>query len=112
MFEALRLEIEKDIKTRNDLLRPAQKQRYSFGMTAVSGGFTVFVEGIAGSHYTVMFTIAEDKVLVRDETGKSVLEAIPTVCDDGKCRLKINGQERKLWQVRKTALEDLFFHAY
>jgi hypothetical protein len=41
--------------------------------------------------------------------GIKAFEATPTVNDEGKCRLKVNGIEREFWQVRRMALEKLFF---
>jgi hypothetical protein len=32
-----------------------------------------------------------------------------TINDEGKCRLKVGGIEREFWQVRRMALEALFF---
>jgi|ERR1035441_276869 hypothetical protein len=113
VFETLRLQIENDIKIMNESLLLNQKKRYSYGIAAAVGGFTVFLEGVAGSRHSVLFSITEKgSILVRTEEGEPVLEGKPTVCDDGKCRLKIEGRERELWHVRKMALEDLFFHTY
>jgi len=46
---------------------------------------------------------------VNDKDGKKILEATLTLNDSGECRVKIGGQEYELWQMRKKALENLFF---
>jgi hypothetical protein len=57
----------------------------------------------------VTFSIGANSIIVRDENDTLMFKAFPTVCNDGECRLKVDGQERELWQVRKQALEGLFF---
>jgi hypothetical protein len=46
---------------------------------------------------------------IKTEYGGKVLQATLMVNDEGKCCLKADGKERKIWQFRKDALEDLFF---
>ena len=113
VFEALRLGIENDIKIRNDQVRSDDKRKYSYGMTVMAGGIVVYLEGVVGMSQSVPLSITQNgSILVRDENNEPMLEAYPTISDDGKCRLKINGQERELWHVRKTILEKLFFHTH
>jgi hypothetical protein len=113
VFEALRLQIENDIKIRNDQLRSDNKRKYSYGMTVIASGIVVYLEGVIGTGQSIALSIAQNgSILVRDENNEPMLEAYPTISDDGKCRLQINGQERELWQVRKMILEKLFFHTY
>jgi hypothetical protein len=38
-----------------------------------------------------------------------MFEVNATFRDEGECRLKVNGEERVLWQVRRMALEELLF---
>jgi hypothetical protein len=38
-----------------------------------------------------------------------MLEVSATFSDEGECGLKVNGEERALWQVRRMALEELLF---
>jgi hypothetical protein len=115
VFETLKLEIEKDIEIRNDSLRPGQKERYRFDMAISADGFSVYVDGITKGRRSIIFTISEDQITVRvkNQYDESVLfNAEPTVCNDGKCRLKVDKQDYELWQVRKMALEGLFFAKY
>ena len=115
VFETLKLQVENDIRIRNESLQSDQTRRYgySYGIATAVGGFTVFLEGVVGTRHTVIFSITQKgSILVSTDEGDAVIEGTPTICDDGKCRLKVNGQERELWHVRKMALEDLFFHTY
>jgi hypothetical protein len=57
---------------------------------------------------TVTFDI-QDKHIVALRDDKVFLRGKVTLCDDGKCRIKADGQELELWQFRKRALEALFF---
>jgi len=119
VFEILRLQIENDVKIRNDQLQSEGKRKYSYGITVVLGGGIVVylegegVEGFVGTSQSVALSITQNGgILACDENNEPILEAYPTTSDDGKCRLKVNGQERELWHVRKTVLEKLFFHTH
>ena len=57
----------------------------------------------------VEFCRCEKTIQVNDKDGKKILEATLTLNDSGECRVKIGGQEYELWQMRKKALENLFF---
>jgi hypothetical protein len=41
--------------------------------------------------------------------GDAMFEVKATFRDEGECRLKVNGEERALWQVQRMALEELLF---
>jgi hypothetical protein len=60
-------------------------------------------------HRSVIFSLAEHAIVVRDEKGDAMFEVNATFSDEGECRLKVNGEERALWQVRRMALEELLF---
>jgi hypothetical protein len=61
------------------------------------------------SHW-VYFKLEDGKITVMDSDGIT-FEATVMLNDMGDCKPKINGQERELWQMRRTALEKLFFAA-
>jgi hypothetical protein len=112
IFQTLKLQVKEDIERRNESLRAGQKERYRFDITESGGGvFTVFIDGIVRG-YSIAFAATKDFGISVRKDGIPILEAIPTVSDDGKCRLKVDGRECELWQVRKMALEDFFFHVY
>jgi hypothetical protein len=109
VFEKLKLQIQDDIKARNALRPPGA--HYAFSV--VEGGskaFSVLVEG-KNVHVSVRFDLDDEKISVYSKDGVTFTGTV-TLCDDGECRVKIGDQEHDLWQVRKMALEDLFFRAY
>jgi len=56
----------------------------------------------------VEFVIDKNVISVLAE-DKPHFSAAPTMNPQGKCVLIVNGQEFELWQVRRMALERLFF---
>jgi hypothetical protein len=106
LFKALRLEVEEDVKTRN-ALRP-DNSPYKFSVSDNSGDFTVLLEANEVRR-SVIFSLAEHAILVRDDKGHNMFEVTATFSDEGECRLKVNGEERDFWQVRRMALEELLF---
>ena len=109
VFKDLRLQVEEDIKTRN-ALRPANSP-YEFSVKEDGDDFTVLLE--AGDyHKSVIFSLAEHAIVVKDDAGNKVFEVMLTFNDAGVCRLHVNDQELESWQVRRMALEDLLFRSY
>jgi hypothetical protein len=106
VFKDLRSQVEADVKTRN-ALRP-NNSPYEFSVAENGGDFTVLLEA-KDVKRSVIFSLAEHAILVRDDKGNQMLEVTVTFNDDGKCRLNVNKEERELWQVRRMALEKLFF---
>jgi hypothetical protein len=108
IFKALRLDVEEDVKTRN-ALRPDHSP-YEFSVTENGNEFTVVLEAKT-LHQSVVFSLAEHAILVRDDKGKDMFEVTLMFNNEGECRLKVNEKERELWQVRRMALEDLLFRS-
>jgi hypothetical protein len=106
VFQALRVQAEEDVKTRN-ALRP-NNSPYEFSVTEDTAAFTVRLEA-QGVQKSVIFTLAEHAILVRDGIDTQMFEVTVTFDDHGKCKLNVNGQERDFWQVRRMALEELMF---
>jgi hypothetical protein len=109
IFKELRLEVEEDVKTRN-ALRP-NNSPYKFSVAENGGDFTVLLEA-KDVHRSVVFSLAEHAILVRDDKSNPMFDVTATFSDEGECRLKVNAEERDLWQVRRMALEDLLFRGF
>jgi hypothetical protein len=107
VFSTLRSQIEQDVKTRNSL-RPNYAP-YEFSVTEDTSEITVRLTA-EELEQSVTFSLAEHAILVLYDQGSRILEVTLIFDDSGKCRLKINGEEREFWQVRRMALEDLMFH--
>jgi hypothetical protein len=111
VFERLKGEVEEDARKRQALVPKTEfGYRYAFRTDVGQGRISVLLEGADFSqNRSIVFYLREDCIEVIDGKRSSKLKATPTISDDGECRLKVNGQERELWQFRKAALEDLFF---
>jgi hypothetical protein len=109
VFKALRLQVEEDVKTRN-ALRP-NNSPYEFSVAENGDDFTVLLKA-KDVHRSVVFTLAEHAILVREDKGDPMFDVTATFGDEGECRLEVNGEERDLWQVRRMALEGLFFRGF
>jgi hypothetical protein len=107
VFSTLRAQVEDDVKTRN-ALRP-NNSPYEFSVAEDVGEFTVLLKRAEASR-SVVFNLAEHVIIVRDEQRNPMFEVAASLSDQGECRLKVNGEERDFWQVRRLALEDLMFH--
>jgi hypothetical protein len=109
VFKELRLQVEEDVKTRN-ALRP-NNSPYEFSVMENGDDFTVVLEA-KDVRRSVIFSLAEHAILVRDDKGKEMFEVTLTFNDEGECRLNVKEKDRDLWQVRRMALEELLFRGY
>jgi hypothetical protein len=109
VFKQLMLQVEDDIKTRNNL-RP-NNSPYEFSVTEDGDEFTVILT--AGDvRRSVIFSLAEHAIGVRDSRGKVMFDVTLSFNDEGECKLNVQEKERELWQVRRMALEELLFRGY
>jgi hypothetical protein len=116
VFTALRVQVEEDVKTRN-ALRPSNSP-YEFSVKEDNGEFAVLLKA-QQLEQRVVFSLADHAILVREGKGNDdksnkdksnlMFEVTAAFSDKGECRLKVNGQERESWQVRRMALEELMF---
>lgn len=106
VFRALRLDVEEDVKIRNGL-RP-NNSLYEFSVAENGDDFTVLLQA-KDVRRSVIFSLAEHAILVRDGDGGKMFEVTPTFNEQGECKLNVNEKERELWQVRRMALEELMF---
>lgn len=109
VFRQLRLQVEEDVKTRN-ALRP-NNSPYEFAVAENGDEFTVLLEA-KDAHRSVIFSLADHAIIVRDYKGKEMFGVTLTFNDQGDCRLTVEEKERDLWQVRRMALEGLLFQGY
>jgi hypothetical protein len=109
VFQTLRAQVEEDVKARN-ALRP-KNSPYEFKVTENGQDFTVLFEA-KDAHRSVVFSLAEHAILVRDDNGGQKFEVTLTFNGAGECKLHVKEEERELWQVRRMALEELMFQGY
>lgn len=111
VFEKLKAQVEKDVESREKTLTAAQKVRFRFEFTAGHTDFSVIVSG-NNIHGSIAFVLTETGIIVLNEERKSIFSADVTISDEGECKLRVSGEEKELWQVRKMALEALLFGKY
>lgn len=109
VFKTLRVQVEEDVKSRN-ALRP-NNSPYEFSIAEKAGDFTVRLES-KDLRQSVIFSLSEHAISIRGDKGNPSFTVTLTFTDEGKCRLNVNNQQRELWQVRRMALEELFFRGY
>jgi hypothetical protein len=105
LFERLRMQVEKDVETRQ-LVRPKEAS-YGFRVVDDTDSFSVLYDQDV-IHRVVRFKLEGEKIIIT-RPRNNLMQAIPALGDDGECRLRVDGVERELWQVRMDALDDLFF---
>lgn len=106
MFHQLRLEVEQNIKARNDVCEERQeREKFDFN---VSGEKFSVSRGVAKK--MVDFTLKGDSIFV---SGNGLLRPFVGTVTLGEpfgfCRLRVDGIELSRWQFLRMALEDLFF---
>ncbi|MGC1373818.1 MAG: hypothetical protein WA824_16915, partial [Candidatus Sulfotelmatobacter sp.] len=106
VVSTLRSQLEQDVNTRNSL-RPKYAP-YEFSIGEDTNAITVYLQA-EELKKSVEFVLSDHAITVRDDQGNRMFEVTSTFDDAGRCRLKVNGQEREFWQVRRMALEDLMF---
>lgn len=110
IFKELRLQIERDVKTRNSL-RPNHAP-YEFSIADNDDGFRVILKAKNKEkelEMAVRFILAEHAIVVRDDKGVEMFEVTLAFNDHGECQLNVSGEPRDYWQVRRMALEELMF---
>jgi hypothetical protein len=108
-FERLKLEIESDVKIRNE--RRGEDRHYSFSVVASGDSISVFVAGNNIRRRAVRFSLTVDAISVASEDAVVSFQATLTLNNERNCRFRIKGQEYESWQLRRMALEELFFFA-
>jgi hypothetical protein len=106
VFHTLLLQAEADVKTRNNLRPP--NSPYEFSIEENGSDFKVVLT--AGEvRDSVTFALAEHAILVRGGEGNLLFEVGSSLTPEGECHLVVNNQPLDFWQVRRMALEGLFF---
>lgn len=116
VFETLKLQVKEDVKARNESRLSPLPNGCKFVVSTSESQFNVSIDRTNEiAKYgqkplkSALFVLDDKSIKVFDKEEKLMLEADITLNDLGECRVKIKGQERELWQMRREALEDLFF---
>lgn len=107
VFEALKIQLEKDVKARNAVR--GDDRYYGFDFTVFQVDSIVVARNGNNISDAVTLSLVDEKIVVYDRKRTVLLEATLTLNNKGECRLKIKGEEYELWHLSKMALEELFF---
>jgi hypothetical protein len=110
IFEILRNQVKADMEGRNALPEESGFIKRSFNFNEQGNWFSVVLPRRHADSKGVSFHITSTGVAVKDiETRLVIYQAVLTLSDDCKCRLKVGDTEYNLWQFRKLVLHGLFF---
>ena len=109
MFEELRLGVESDVVTRNALRHVEDRVHFIF--TKSGGKFSVARDAAAEDNpVSVDFYLSNGAIRIEGTTAHFAI--IATLNNEGECKpmiAELDGAELELWQVRRKALEGLFW---
>lgn len=105
VFELLKTAVGRDVDTRHAM--PATGNGFAF--VPEHNTFLV-IHSAPNERHTVKFTLESNAIAVTFD-DKPILTGSVTLCDDGVCRIAVEGQPVAGWQFRRRALERLFFGA-
>ena|ERR1700735_1741601 len=108
MFKSLELGVQEDVERRVSLLKP--EEQTMFRAVSRMGRFSVVCESNEYEARSVDFSCTKKEITV-SSGGEIKFTATVSLTNSGRCKLKVNDAELEQWQVRRMALEDLFFGA-
>ena len=102
--------VQKDVEARVAIITEQQRKNALGFSCEVLGpdSFEVHRSG-AGLVSKVTFVLGETGIVVKDVMGIEILTASVSVKDDGRCVLAVGDAQLEYWQVRRRALDKLFF---
>ena len=102
---------QRDIEARNATLPPGTHYKYVMQSSGEDMFGVVLSASAPASQRMVFFKLADDSIFVNRGDGDTNLEwtVVPTINNEGQCRLKVKTSEYECWQFRKLVLEDLLF---
>lgn len=106
VFDSLKDEVQKDVDAQNSL-----QNHSKFEVKIASDSFTV-ISGDGGGIRAVVFALAGKTIRIKNGNRQVLFEASITLNDAGECKLKVDNKELESWQLRRRALEELFFGAF
>jgi hypothetical protein len=117
VFKELLVGVREDVDTRNSI-QPNHNPKWSVGALS-SNRFSVLREENTNGcpvNSSVEFILAKDHLEIVDDDETSPvsntsprLVATITLNNEGLCRLKVGDVELEQWQLRRMALESIFF---
>lgn len=108
VFKQLQLDAEKDVEAANAVF--GLNGVLEFRVTSNTPGDIIVVFREEHPSYEVRFCREVNGIRIK-RTKEADMVVTLTLNNEGRCKLKVNGEEELLdqWQVRRMALENLFF---
>jgi hypothetical protein len=107
VFKQLRLDVEEDVQAINGAKGLGSNNCFDVVDNSAGNVFTVFQRN-RGTEREVMFMRGDEEIKIAHRSGTSFTVTL-TLNNEGRCKLRVNEAELEQWQVRKMALEDIFF---
>lgn len=107
IFSQLHQGVENDVKSVNlarELSPPAE-----FAVIVGADGKSFTVKRSDAIRPFVKWSLEDDHIRVSDDYGQTTAQLRITFSNEGRCKLTEHGVELEQWQVRRSALEGLFF---
>jgi hypothetical protein len=106
IFKQLELGATNDVDAANEQRKP--EDHHTFSISTDYGRFSVTRKSRSVLPVSVDFSLEGEEIVV--STGNEIiLTATIMLNNEGRCVLKVDGEELEQWQVRRMAFEDLFF---
>jgi hypothetical protein len=107
VFKELAVEIEDDVRAINQFPRWPHEEPIESGLNR--DGSILFVRRGQSVRPVVKLILGQTRIEIIDEVSNQTLSVTLTLNDEGRCKLRIGTEELEKWQVRRRALEALFF---
>jgi hypothetical protein len=105
-FKTLQLGVQTDIDEINSRIQPGIQMK--FYLANHGKRFVAVCEVNGAPSHEIEFGLKDDSIVVVEDRAVK-FEAHVTLNSAGECKLQVNGEEMEHWQVRRKALEGLFF---
>jgi hypothetical protein len=110
MYEALKADILSDIEIANGKIKSSVPGK--FDSVERANSLRVFFNSIYLDGPSIVFGFSNTEIKILDgATGKDMFSLTIGLNDEGECRFILDGKELDSWQVRRKALEGLFFRS-
>jgi len=108
VFSELHRGVMEDVKDANEVLSTSPR-RTPFEVIVSRDGEDFTVQRGESIRPTVSFVILGEHIAISSSATNEKWEFTVGLNNEGRCLLRENGDEFEQWQVRKMALEGLFF---
>ena len=107
MFIHLQDDVEKDLAAAKKAFKDNHEKKFTLKKDA--DRFSVYEEVIPPRRVSFILSDTNTEISVEDEKGEVKFVATLTLNKDKKCMFVVEGEELESWQLRRKALEALFF---